>query len=1212
MSSFRSRVVAPIASILALSVFGAICSQSSVHSNRALASLAQRPSSYSLVATWSIPDEPLTWPGRPVGLGLAPYLGEILVVDQSPARVMVMARDGGTLRSIGGSRLKQPQDAAVVHPIDAAGFLITEPERARVFVTEPDEGRVEIFSATGQHVRSVDGLGQPWGVAASHGHVFVTDASGGRVIILDYDGGIVGLWPEPDAVPLAEPGPILAIEEPGPFARHWVVVGERASRSVSWWTRQGELQNREVVLAESSAAVPLDIAAMAMDTTTSLLVATDRGLVRMGWQERPVDIVPAEEDGLIPPISALAAFRTDASQWWVGGDVVTVWAAASASNPVPLHRYFIRHRGTSVEAFRGCPWADEDPARVWRLASSGDARVMVGLTNGVVMGVDRNGSPSRRVEIGDHDDIALDDTGLLWVSARGGVFQLDSDNLTSHSASGLPNLNTLWANEYDCTPAGYGLPLSVSAAEDGRWAEGMASGGGWPFHPAYLAFTADTQRWCRSTASTEPECRSRARRWWYSYQGQVGEPEHVYWLTDLVEDTVRKRLIGVDRWNGRLVAASTDSDGMSSETGLSSWFHPGRPDRAALGPEGHLFVLTAEGIIWELNAKGERITGWDAAGAPNDFRARLVDIAVDRSSEPHRVLAADMVGQRILVFEPRESDAPLPELPPPCTVTVDKNASPETVRVGQTLTVTLELRGTCGRTESRNDVLLVLPLEHDPWSTENRRQAADVLLSAIDGRRDRVGVMLLHGSGRVLAPLSHDLDAARAALRAIDEGQVDLPDPRSEQPLDLARRYLAQALRPEASGVLIVAAGATGQPETFLAAERLRRAGLRTLVVADALEQGFVAASMAFEMEDAYFAPDAETLREVYGRIGSQISAPFLLREMTVTDLVPDNMTVITRTLQPPALWDAGSRSLTWRSERVSFGGWQARVQVVPKEAGWWPTNVAARVDFVDGLGQTGAASFPVPYVQVLDAPGLTQTPQTPTVTATTIIPATDEPSPTAIATRTPTPSRSVWLPIVSRSHCTESAGSADVVVLMDASTSMNDRAAADLSTKLEVAKGAVSLFLDDLLVDQNTDQVALIQFNDRAQILQTLTDNPLLLRSALDRIRTAPQSRLQAGLIAAQAEVLGVRHRPNHRPVVLLLTDGQSNPEPISEAEVVAAHAKAQGIRIFSVGLGDHVETEALRRIASRPEDHIPVAKVAELVRILPILADRIVCPAN
>ncbi len=79
-------------------------------------------------------------------------------------------------------------------------------------------------------------------------------------------------------------------------------------------------------------------------------------------------------------------------------------------------------------------------------------------------------------------------------------------------------------------------------------------------------------------------------------------------------------------------------------------------------------------------------------------------------------------------------------------------------------------------------------------------------------------------------------------------------------------------------------------------------------------------------------------------------------------------------------------------------------------------------------------------------------------------------------------------------------------------------------------------------------------------------------------------QTCIVCGLKAA-SEVLESDARINsNEPVIILLTDGRSNPRPVSEAVTEADRLKEAGNVIFTIGLGDDLDDGALIDIASKP----------------------------
>jgi collagen type VI alpha len=80
--------------------------------------------------------------------------------------------------------------------------------------------------------------------------------------------------------------------------------------------------------------------------------------------------------------------------------------------------------------------------------------------------------------------------------------------------------------------------------------------------------------------------------------------------------------------------------------------------------------------------------------------------------------------------------------------------------------------------------------------------------------------------------------------------------------------------------------------------------------------------------------------------------------------------------------------------------------------------------------------------------------------------------------------------------------------------------------------------------------------------------------------------------------------------PVLVLLTDGRANPEPAEVAVERAAAAKADGITVFTIGLGNELDFDALARIASRPEFFYHAPDAADLAAIYAAIAVTVPCP--
>lgn len=276
--------------------------------------------------------------------------------------------------------------------------------------------------------------------------------------------------------------------------------------------------------------------------------------------------------------------------------------------------------------------------------------------------------------------------------------------------------------------------------------------------------------------------------------------------------------------------------------------------------------------------------------------------------------------------------------------------------------------------------------------------------------------------------------------------------------------------------------------------------------------------------------------------------------------------------------------------------------------------------------------SFNLP-TYITPTPTITRTPlasDTPTLTPTLPATATPTPSrtasPSATPTRTPSPMPTasatptplpgpIHLPLLLRERCQPEQRRVDAVLVLDASLSMLEPAApGSTTTKLEASRAAAAAFLDALRLDAG-DRAGIVAFNAEASLLSPLTDRRDTLDAALLAIQAAPQTCLVCGLdLGARAleAAMPVDPAGGRAAVLVLLTDGRSNPRPAAEAVVRAAEAKAAGQRIYAIGLGPDTEEEALRSIASGPAAYFHAPSAAELAGIYRGIAVDIPCPAG
>jgi hypothetical protein len=212
---------------------------------------------------------------------------------------------------------------------------------------------------------------------------------------------------------------------------------------------------------------------------------------------------------------------------------------------------------------------------------------------------------------------------------------------------------------------------------------------------------------------------------------------------------------------------------------------------------------------------------------------------------------------------------------------------------------------------------------------------------------------------------------------------------------------------------------------------------------------------------------------------------------------------------------------------------------------------------------------------------GLLTPPVTPTLppTATATPTPTDVPSsPSPMPSQSPAPSPTgtpapIYLPILLRESCTPAQQRTDVDV---------------------------------------GDQAAIVSFNADATLRAELTADRASLDAALASITPASQTCLVCGVDAGADELASSRRRADNTPLLIVLTDGLSNPRPASEAVERAAEAKAAGVVIHTIGLGDTLDFEALEAMATEPDDFHRAPDGEDLAAIYAQIAVEIPCPPS
>ena len=164
-----------------------------------------------------------------------------------------------------------------------------------------------------------------------------------------------------------------------------------------------------------------------------------------------------------------------------------------------------------------------------------------------------------------------------------------------------------------------------------------------------------------------------------------------------------------------------------------------------------------------------------------------------------------------------------------------------------------------------------------------------------------------------------------------------------------------------------------------------------------------------------------------------------------------------------------------------------------------------------------------------------------------------------------------------------------DVALAIDLSGSMNNDGGHPPEPITSVLKAA-DTFTTQL---HQGDQAALVTFASKAALIDTLNGNFSKVAKDILGLSISPKEERGTtdtgdAIKAAAAELTSSRHDQQARKVLVLLTDGLAtspDPDPSAYALKAAAAAKAEGITIYTIGLGKQADMKFLQQVASSPQ---------------------------
>jgi Mg-chelatase subunit ChlD len=533
----------------------------------------------------------------------------------------------------------------------------------------------------------------------------------------------------------------------------------------------------------------------------------------------------------------------------------------------------------------------------------------------------------------------------------------------------------------------------------------------------------------------------------------------------------------------------------------------------------------------------------------------------------------------------------------PCVLVPDKRADPARIPLGDRTRVTLSARPDCPARTEPLEVVLVIDnsgsMAADSKLTLAKR-AASTFLRRIDFKTTRVGVVSFQTTSQVVSQLSDDETALRDAIdgivsqgstnivaalddaaRVLVAGRNDSHWPAGVTPIEVV--VLLSDGRHTAGG------GDPGDDPRELAnsaALRLRGAGaiLATVCLGDDCDR--LTMSLSASSRSLYFdSPTAAELVDIYERIAERLRRPSVA-EVRVRDVIPDNMDFLINTAEP-APDDIQGNTVIWNLDDVPLGGFEIRYWLRPTELGLWPTNVEAVAEFTDIFERVGEAVFPVPTVAV---------------------------------------SQFAYLPLALRERCDPKLRSVDVVLLLDASSSMRAPAVGGDVSKRVAALRAAHLFVDQMRLvgapggaagGGTRDRVAVIGFDSSVYSLSGLRNDAAGVHAALDALPEGQGTRIDLGLLAARDLFNSEPPQAGRTRAIVLLTDGRPSTGN-DEVLMAASAARRRGTTIFSVGLGADVDAGLLRAVAGDGTRYRSAGDAASLQAIYQQLAVEVPCPGG
>jgi uncharacterized protein YegL len=162
-----------------------------------------------------------------------------------------------------------------------------------------------------------------------------------------------------------------------------------------------------------------------------------------------------------------------------------------------------------------------------------------------------------------------------------------------------------------------------------------------------------------------------------------------------------------------------------------------------------------------------------------------------------------------------------------------------------------------------------------------------------------------------------------------------------------------------------------------------------------------------------------------------------------------------------------------------------------------------------------------------------------------------------------------------------DSGGNADIVLVMDRSSSMDKKESLIApQTKLQVAKTALLTAVDLIAKSGNpNNRIALVTFSGTVTLDQPLTNDYNAVKVAINNIVSSSGTSIGGGLLGAASELQNNSTNPLTRRFIILASDGLQNTAPSVNTGIAAVSSDTT---VYTVGIGTDADAASLQKIAA------------------------------